>query len=207
MERLLRHQLRGFAESDRRLARLLVGGVGSFSRLSGSARIHNSVLNGASATVQGGGGSYANRLTHFLPPSKVTSGAVCAPGPCGGSNGVVIVAGTPVSTGTPETVTVTGFPWTTGMVSAVVTNVFSSSTLTATGADARTALGSGQITLVAGGLIHRRFAGTFSSLDTIQITLAPRHHLPSFSPAGLAALATAFVLSMGYVHRRRSAGG
>ena len=183
---------------------MLTAGVGTLSEFVGPGLIRHTLV-GASAIFQGVGGSYANIRAGSLTGSKITSGAVCALGSCAGNNGSIVVPGIVVSSMFSELVTVTGFPWTTGIVSVTATDFTSISTFTGSGDDGRTPLGSGIITLVAGGLTHR-FRGTVSALDTVQITLSPRQHLPSFSTAGLTALAAALTLSMGYVHRRRSLG-
>jgi hypothetical protein len=75
--------------------------------------------------------------------------------------------------------------------------------LTGTGSDNRTALGAGNITLVAGGMARRRPTNTtFGSVDTVTMTIRPQN-LPSMSPAGLAALATVILLGAGYASRKR----
>ena len=93
------------------------------------------------------------------------------------------------------------------MVSALVTTraPTTTSTLSATGSDQRTALGSGDIRLVAGGLAHRG-GRTLSYLDQVQMTVKTRH-LPSIAPAGLAALVITIVISAGTMQRRASQRG
>ena len=100
----------------------------------------------------------------------------------------------------------TGFPFTTGRVYVKATDGPLNTTFTATGVDARTALGVGQITLVAGGLQHRvGTAGvTAGMLETVAMTVTfPAQPLPSITPAGIAAGAVLMVLAVGYALRRR----
>ena len=188
---------------------MLIEGFGSLTVVVGASPTQLQVNNLGGGTMggpQGVGGAYANADTDFLAPGPITIGAVCAAGPCANNNGLVVATGVPAGTGTASTNTNTGFPWTTGMVSAIVITKLptTNSTLTGTGSDTRTALGLGNITLVAGGLSNRKPANShFSSLDTITMTMAPRDNLPSMTPMGLATLATAIVLGAGYASRKR----
>jgi len=74
------------------------------------------------------------------------------------------------------------------------------------GSDARTPLGAGTLSLVAGGLSFRTTtAGTtpVASFQKVKLTLgAP---IPSLSPAGLAAAASLLLLAAGWALRRQVA--
>ena len=99
-----------------------------------------------------------------------------------------------------------GFPWTTGTVTAknVQTNQGQpgTSTLTAMGTDSRTALGAGNITLVAGGTTRRVGATSdYAGLDVVNMTF--KSPLPSMSRPGLVAGAVLMLLAVGYAYRRR----
>jgi hypothetical protein len=104
---------------------MLLGGRASLSSLAGQTGgggqlIRNTWFPGATPTVQDVGGSYENRQTHQWPGTAYTVGAICSGGPCG-FNGIVTVPGAPNGATSGSLNTVTGFPWTTGMLSAVVT--------------------------------------------------------------------------------------
>ena len=188
---------------------MLIGGGGSVTAVVQVAPTQLQVNAFGGGTMMGPqlvGGAYANAATDFLPPGPITSGAVCASGPCAANGGLVVTLGVPAGTGTASTNFNTGFPWTTGMVSAIVLTKLptTNSTLTGTGSDTRTALGLGNITLVAGGMSGRKPSNTsFGSIDTITMNIAPRDNLPSMTPMGLATLATAIVLGAGYASRKR----
>jgi hypothetical protein len=103
-----------------------------------------------------------------------------------------------------------GFPWTTGMVTVqnIETNMGqpATTTLTAQGTDSRTALGSGNITLVAGGTAWREpFKQAFANLDIVTITMGADAVLPVTSPAGAVAAALLLMLTGGFVMRHRFA--
>src|SRR5262249_11690171 len=77
---------------------------------------------------------------------------------------------------------------------------------TAMGSDARTALGAGNLSVVAGGLSFRStLAGTapYASFHKGTLTLAPP--IPSLSPAGFVAAAALVLLAVGWALRRRIA--
>jgi hypothetical protein len=188
---------------------MLLTGGGSLSVVIGTSptRIqHNLIGGGTMGGLQEQGGPYANMDTDFLPAGPITTGAVCARGTSAGNNGLIITAGVASGPpGTDSTNTNTGFPWTTGMVSAIVTTKLptTNSTLTGTGSDMRTPLGAGNITLVAGGISHREPSIMhFASLDSISMVVKARN-LPSMSPTGLAALATMITLGAGFASRKR----
>jgi hypothetical protein len=188
---------------------LIAGMGGSVSVVVGLSptRIQHNPLGGGTgpAVPQEVGGAYGNTNTNLLVAGPITTGAVCATGPCAGDNGVIIVPGVPDGTGGTSTNTITGFPWTTGMISAIVTTKLptTNSSLTGTGSDNRSALGAGNITLVAGGIARRRPSNAnFPSIDTVTMTIRPQN-LPTMSPGGLAALATVILLGAGYASRKR----
>ena len=107
--------------------------------------------------------------------------------------------GTPVGQSTVRD----GFGHTTGTV-LVQNTVYSWTFFTAMGSDARTALGAGNLSLVAGGLSVRttlRGTTSFASFQKVKLTLAPP--IPSLSPAGLAAAAALVLLAAGWALRRR----
>ena len=78
---------------------------------------------------------------------------------------------------------------------------------TVMGSDARTPLGAGNLSLVAGGLTFRRNFSSptvgvpYGSFDKVTLTLAPP--TPSLSPAGGAAAVALVLLAAGYALRRR----
>jgi len=99
----------------------------------------------------------------------------------------------------------TGFPFTTGTVVAQQTlGSAGDDFFTVMGSDMRTALGAGNIALVAGGLTRTHdVVGTSvsASFGVVRMTLSPP--VPSLSPAGLTALALLVLLGVGYALRRR----
>jgi hypothetical protein len=98
-----------------------------------------------------------------------------------------------------------GFGQTTGTV-LVQNSVYSSTFFTVMGSDARTALGAGNLSVVAGGVNRfHKLAGSapYMSFQKVSLTLAPP--IPSLSPAGLAAAAALVLLAVGYALRRRVA--
>lgn len=186
----------------------LTVGLGSASLIVGTSpiRIQHNLLGGATGGLGWVGGPYANPVTNVQQAGPITSGAVCAGGPCGLA-GLIIQPGTTTAGGTTTTNFNFGFPWTTGMVTVKVSTLLPllTSTFTETGVDNRTALGSGQIVMVAGGLSFRQpSTQTFTTFDTVTLRFAPRN-LPSMSPAGLAALAGLIAVGAGYAVRRRHA--
>lgn len=101
-----------------------------------------------------------------------------------------------------------GFPWTTGTVSIMNTELFgtktATSTITAMGSDARTTAGKGAITLVAGGTAHHTMSGLdYVALDTVRLNFADGTPTPSMSTPGFAALAVLLGLGAGYRMRAR----
>jgi len=76
---------------------------------------------------------------------------------------------------------------------------------TVMGSDGRTALGAGDLSLVAGGLSFRNTPTgqipPYASFEKVKLTLAPP--IPSLSPAGFAAAGALVLLAAGYAMRRR----
>jgi hypothetical protein len=180
------------------------GGVMSFLIGAGPTLMHNPFHTApGAAPTEAPGGPYANTsLTDVLPAGPITSGAVLSP------HGLITVPGTVVGYGTTATWFHWGFPWTTGKVYLSGTNggPYTSTFATLTGSDARTPLGAGNITLVAGGIANGLHGSrrTYMSFDRITMKLAlPANPLPSMSPAGVAAGALLMVLAVGYALRRR----
>jgi hypothetical protein len=141
------------------------------------------------------------------PPCTMAFPFPQAPPGCG----VITTSMTTVGMGAPDRNRNWGFPWTTGMVTAqntgTIAGMMQTTTLVGTGTDMRTPLGSGMITLVAGGFSHRFGAVTmvpqdFSPLDIVTMTLQP-FKTPAFSPAGMAAGVALMLLAVGFAARRR----
>jgi hypothetical protein len=107
--------------------------------------------------------------------------------------------GTPVGQSTVRD----GFGHTTGTV-LVQNTIYSATFFTVMGSDGRTALGAGNIAVVAGGMNVRHTlagAGPYLSFQKVSLSLAPP--IPSLSPAGVAAAAALVLLAAGYALRRR----
>jgi hypothetical protein len=191
---------------------ILTGGAGSLSRVLGTAPVRivhapiGTPLASSALRVQAiMGGAYGTTMALPLPSGPITTGAQCAGGQCG-TNGIIVVPGTTTQFAvTPSTNSNVAFPWTTGMITGIATEDLpvQPSTFTSTGSDARTPLGAGNITLVAGGLSLRLPAqSVFIMLDKVTMTITPRN-LPSMTPVGFAALASIMVVGAGYAIRRR----
>ncbi len=137
-----------------------------------------------------------------MPGSPITAPGPTVPGATSPS-----CPGTGAGWGCTFTDTHTGFPFTTGTVIAQQsTGSAGAEFFTVMGSDMRTALGAGNITLVAGGLSIRRGAGlpsvtSSASYGRVQMTLSVP--TPSLSPSGVAAAAVLFLLAVGYAQRAR----
>jgi len=143
------------------------------------------------------GGPYANTRLSPRSGGPITQGCVFS------ANGMITQPGVQVGTGSTSGNAYTGFPMTTGSVYVKVTiGVTGTSTLSVSGSDARTPEGAGNITLVAGGLLHRLLTGqAMVYQDTLRMRMV--EPTPSMSPAGVAAGALLIVLVVGYALRRR----
>ena len=103
-----------------------------------------------------------------------------------------------------------GAPFTQGDIrgSVALGRGFVASTLTGMGSDNRTAGGSGNLTLVAGGISNRYDAGTsYVMIDKISARMVSDAVVtgsPSMGPAGLATFTALLALAGGYSLRRRS---
>jgi hypothetical protein len=179
---------------------LLRGGTGSISLLLGATGPtvqHNPMVVPGVWAIQQPGGSYANTRLNIIPGGPITTGCVFSPG------GMITIPGTQVGTGASTGNLYTGFPWTTGNVYVKVTiGVTGTTTFSVSGSDARTPLGAGNITLHAGGLLHRIVQGrTMAYHDYVRMRM--RQPTPSMSLAGVVAGGLLIVLVVGYALRRR----
>src|SRR5262249_61002127 len=131
---------------------------------------------------------------------------VCTPVP-GTIFYLPFIATGPMGTKAGQYTTRYGFAQTTGSVLAQqTTGTGGQDFFTVMGSDARTALGAGNLSLVAGGLSFRTtYAGTtpYASFQKVKLTLAPP--IPSLSPAGVVAGAALVLLAAGYAMRRKFA--
>jgi len=111
----------------------------------------------------------------------------------------------PMGTKAAQVTTHYGFGQTTGTVIAQQTDGSAGQDFfTVMGSDARTALGAGNLSLVAGGLSFRTSdAGTtpYASFQKVKLTLAPP--IPSLSRAGVGLASALVVLAAGWALRRR----
>jgi hypothetical protein len=169
-----------------------LAGVGSQAQGRGYSSIDTDML-------AGGQINYSYQVTFpctvALPPAPIGCGQIAALGPVNG-------------TGSASVNRNWGFPWTTGTVTGRNVETINSqpgtTTLTAMGADFRTAAGRGNIVMVAGGMTNRKSVAVstnFMSLDVVRLHfLTP---VPSLSTPALAAVGALIVLAAGYALRRR----
>ena len=206
---------------------------GSRSRQLDSLRIVHSAFVGVGSTLRapaaGGPGAPDAPVTamRYLPRGFATQptmfppmgSPILYPGPkvttmlgttLVGTGPIFYLPGIAGPMGTPwgEIATAYGFAHTTGTVFVQQTiGSNGDDFFTVMGSDARTALGAGNISLVAGGLTYARdqvasTVGTPSGVfHKITLTLAPP--IPSLSPAGGAVAVALLVLAVGYALRRR----
>jgi hypothetical protein len=151
----------------------------------------------------------ATEKVHLTPvfvtqPVMTSSGLIIAPGPkVTTMSGLTNTMGGPLLRTFTETTTNRGFSWTTGTIFVqALTGSGSPTFFTVMGSDMRTALGAGNLSLVAGGL-HRRGGSNgvppkspYASYNKVYLTLAP--FVPSMSPAGAAAAGALMLLAVGY---------
>jgi len=174
------------------------------------------------AGLQHTGGPYAFTGMHYDPRGIVTiplvpptdNGLVAQPRPqcCGGTASPFSPCCLPAVTPTPmgfqaaQAISETGFSFTTGTLFVRQTTGSAGETfVTVMGSDLRTALGAGNITLVAGGLSFRRRVGSsvsYASVDRVWTTLSAP--IPSLTPVGLAAASALLLLAAGYALRGRA---
>jgi hypothetical protein len=196
------------------------------------------VLWGSGATLRklapgGGANDVPTRITRYLPRAYVTAPTMVTlmrvlgnPGPIvttlfGNTwtmpSGVkwrlpgIVPTMAPSRTDVGQSTTSWGFPHTTGTVLVQQkTGTGGDDRFTLMGSDARSALGGGNLNLVAGGLARRSSlsqSGTlhtgFGQFDKLFLVLGPP--VPSLSPAGLAAAMVLMLLAAGCALRRRLA--
>ena len=171
---------------------------------------------GAGTNPQVGGVGYAFRNEVILGSAPFFLGFMTSTGM---GAGLITTTGPPATTGGTAMAPITipgdtninwGFPWTTGTVSVMNTEMAgtmnNTGTLTAMGSDSRNAAGGGRITLVAGGTSHRVQSGMdFEALEILVLDFADIGAVPSMGPAGLATVGLLMALSAGYAIRGRFA--
>ena len=171
---------------------------------------------GAGTNPQVGGVGYAFKNDVILGSAPLFVGFMTS---TGGGAGLITSTGPPLTTGMTAMNPVVipgdtninwGFPWTTGTVSVMNTEMSGTmnqtGTLTAMGSDSRNAAGGGRITLVAGGTSNRVVSGMdFEALEILVLDFADIGAVPSMGPAGLATVGLLMALSAGYAIRGRFA--
>jgi hypothetical protein len=144
--------------------------------------------------------------TTYYPGPKVTTMLGVS---TTGTGALVYFPTTPIATGPMGTLaaqvtTHYGFGQTTGTVIVQQSNFWTGfDFFTVMGSDARTPLGAGNLSLVAGGLNFHNSGAVTASFQKVKLTLAPP--IPSLSPAGLAAATALVLLAAGYAMRSRMA--
>jgi len=150
------------------------------------------------------------QLILYPGPKVTTQGGVTSTG----TGSVLYVPQTPIAIGPSGTqagrfTTQYGFAHTTGTVFVQQTMGTSGDDFfTAMGSDARTPLGAGNLSLVAGGVSFRNTVtdptgAPYATFDKVTLTLAAP--IPSLSPAGVAAAAALVLLAVGCALRRKLA--
>jgi len=169
---------------------------------------------GAGTNPQVGGVGYAFRNTVMLGSAPLLIGFMTS---LGTGAGLLTSTGPPLTDGGGNPVIIPGdtnvnwgFPWTTGTISVMNTEMSGTmnqtGTLTAMGSDSRNAAGGGRITLVAGGTSNRTTSGLdFEALEVLVLDFADIGAVPSMGPAGLATVGLLMALSAGYAIRGRFA--
>ncbi len=170
----------------------IAGGTGFMNPQAGgvSYAYANSVMLGA-ATIYVGHSTTGMGLVAGWGPPLTTGGPAMSP---------VLVPG--------DTNNNWGFPWTTGTVSVMNTEMqgtmSQTGTLVGQGTDERTAAGKGSIVMVAGGTSHRVMSTLdFEALEVVVLNFSDGTPTPSMGPAGLATVATLMALTAGYAIRGR----
>jgi len=193
-------------------------GVVSLKIGAAPAKVLHQLVGGTSNPLFGkqvAGGGYANNRVITLEPglsySTYMIGVDCqnvlgqAPNPPG--CGIIATQGDLVPNPSPTTSMNLdwGMPWTTGTVT--VANVGDSvpTNLTAMGSDARTPLGAGRITMVAGGTTERQPSSQrFAAIEVINLHFASP--VPLLSWPSFIAMMLLLALAGGYMASRRYAG-
>lgn len=147
------------------------------------------------------GQPYGVTSSGTAPPGIVTTGGVQSVG------GLITQPGNQVGTQAGFTRASTGFPLTTGMVIVSIPGGANPvtdppTTFSNTGADFRTALGAGNIQMVAGAIGNASTDGAFPTLLTVNFSLVPLTPVPSMGRLGLAAAAT-LLAAAGFFAARR----
>jgi hypothetical protein len=158
---------------------------------------HDKIGTGAGMTQQVGQ-AYAFMNTVILPGGQVFTNAFTLGGLIDQAN-----PGNLKSTAVAGSTNMnTGFPFTTGTVYVKVTNSPPvPTTFSVMGSNNLGAAGTGNITLVAGGLGHRLAGVSFAQLDTVTMYIPGA--IPSLSRAGYVAGAALMALTIGFAMRRR----
>jgi hypothetical protein len=169
---------------------------------------------GMGVNPQVGGVGYAFRNTVMLGAAPKFLGFMTS---ATGGKGLITSTGPPLLTGggnpdvqAGDTNINWGFPWTTGTISVMNTEITpggnGTGTLTAMGSDSRNAAGGGRITLVAGSTNNRVLSGLdFEALEVLVLDFEGIGEVPSMGPAGLATVGLLMALSAGYAIRGRFA--
>jgi hypothetical protein len=126
---------------------------------------------------------------------------ITMPGPIVGTLPLV---DTPMGAMTGQFTTNWGFPHTTGTILVQQDGYFPDSFFTLMGSDARTPLGAGNLSTVAGGLARRNTLSgdtLYGQFDRVSMTFGPP--VPSLSPDGFAVAGLLLLLAAGYALRRR----
>jgi len=159
---------------------------------------HDRIGTGAGNTQQVGQ-VYAFKNTNVLPGGQIfTNAFLTAGGLIDQANQGNLTGTAPVGSSNMNT----GFPFTTGTVYVKVTNSPPvPTTFTEAGSNMLGAAGTGNITLVAGGLGHRQVGVSFAQIDIVTMSIPGA--IPSVSRAGYVAGAALMALTIGFVLRRR----
>jgi len=179
-------------------------------------RLAHLPIMGAGVNPQHPGVSYAYSNSVMLGGAPMYIGYMTSTGAGGG---LITSTGPAFTTGGPAMNPISipgdtnlnwGFPWTTGTVSVMNTELSAggtmgaTGTLTAMGTDSRDTAGGGRITMVAGGTSHRVTSGQdFEALEVLVLDFASPLATPSMGPAGLGTVALLMALSAGYAIRER----
>ncbi|MFP6578481.1 MAG: hypothetical protein VCC02_01645 [Myxococcota bacterium] len=169
--------------------------------------LHSDIAGSGNPQLVGATLGNGGPITLFPGPfAQVTSTKVCLTGMKGCIGGSVLAG----VTGGGGIIANWGAPFTAGNIvgSVALGRIGGPSTISGMGSDNRTAGGSGNLTLVAGGISNRLNAtSSYVMFDTVNMRLAPTTAVtgsPSMGPAGLATFTALLALAGGYSLRRRS---